>query len=84
MNVIEELIANGMVKSTDFGIFHVEVFNKLLEELADESSELSRKFADAQRRQNLAWSNMSGQVLGAERINGDYSGELTFSHYARV
>lgn len=82
MDVIEELIATGMAKSSDFGISHVEVFNKLLAELEDDSSEISRKFVAAQRRQNMVWSEMSGQVLGAERINREYSIGLEFSHYA--
>jgi len=73
MNVIQELIATGKARGEDFEVFYVGVFDRIRGELADESSELSRKFAAAQRRQHLAWSEMSQQVLGAERPARDYS-----------
>lgn len=73
MNVIEELIVTGMAKREDFEVFHVDVFERIGAQLADDNSEVSRNFAAVQRRQGMAWSEMSQQVLGAERPARDYS-----------
>ncbi len=73
MDVIEELILTRTAKKEDFEISHTSVFERVGTQLADDSSEISRKIASAQRRQNVAWSEMAGQVLGAERPLRDYS-----------
>jgi hypothetical protein len=72
MNLIEELIATGNAKREDFEISYTGVFERVGAVLADDSSELSRKVASAQRRPSVAWSEMSQQVMGAERPPRDY------------
>jgi len=67
MDLIQELIATGNAQRGDFEISYTGVFERFYAQLTDDISELSRKVASAQRRPSVAWSEMSQQVMGAER-----------------